>query len=416
MANVLDDLEYRGLIKDFSNKEELRKMLETKQTIYCGFDPSAPSMHVGNFVMISILMRLQKAGHRILALVGGGTGMIGDPSGKSKERNLQSEEVLAKNTQCLKDQLSRYLDFSDPSKGMLIDNKDWLGSMTIIELLRDYGKYFNIAYLLSKEIISSRLEAGLSFTEFTYNILQAVDFKHLYETYDCHIQIGGSDQWGNLTSGLELIRKSVENATAEVMTAHLITRSDGKKFGKSEKGALFLDKNMTSPYQIYQYFINTTDEDAIKYLKVFTFLTKDEIEDITREHVANLGMRIAQKKLAYEVVKTIHDEKTANEVLDMTNALFSGDVKSLSKNQLEDVLGDLTVELDANKILEDVLIDTKIAPSKREARTLITGNAISVNGDKVTDASYTFDKEKSLYGEYYVIRKGKKQYCLVKIK
>jgi len=414
--NVLDDLKWRGLIKDFSNEEELRNMLNSKQTIYCGFDPSASSMHVGNFVMISILMRLQQAGHKIIALVGGGTGMIGDPSGKSKERNLQTEETLAHNTQCLKDQLSRYLDFKNPEHGILVDNKDWLGKMTVIELLRDYGKYFSINYLLSKEIISSRLESGISFTEFTYNILQAVDFKHLFDNYDCHIQIGGSDQWGNLTSGLELLRKTNADAKAEVMTAHLIKRSDGKKFGKSEKGALFLEKDLTSPYQIYQYFINTSDDDAVKYLKVFTFLSHEEIDNITKEHLANLGQRIAQKKLAYEVVKTIHDEETAKEAVNMSDALFSGNVKGLSKKQLEEVLGDLTFEVESNQKLEDVLISVGAATSKREARTFATGGAISINGDKCLDPNYILDKEHSLFDTYYVIRRGKKLYYLAKLK
>ena len=288
MENVIDDLNYRGLIEQYSNEDNVRKLLSEKQTIYCGFDPSASSMHLGNFVMISTLMRLQRAGHRIIAVVGGATGMIGDPSGKSKERNLQNEDVLKANTESIKNQLERFLDLSDPEKGLIVNNYDWLGSMTTLDFLREYGKYFSINYMLSKEIVASRLEAGISFTEFSYQILQSIDFLTLYRKYGCKMQIGGNDQWGNLTSGLELIRKlEGDTAPCEVMTAHLLLRSDGKKFGKSEQGALFLNPDLTSPYQLYQYFINCTDEDAVKYLKVLTFLPKEEIEDIALEPSPN---------------------------------------------------------------------------------------------------------------------------------
>src|SRR5574344_2996381 len=299
--DIIEDLLQRGLLDNFSSKENVSELLKTKQTIYCGFAPSACSLQLGNFVMISVLARLQRAGHRIIAVIGGGTGMIGDPSGKSKERNLQNEDTLRANTASIKAQLERFLDLSDPEKGMIVNNYDWLGPMTTLDFLRDYGKFFSINYMLSKEIVSSRLEAGISFTEFSYQILQSIDFLTLYRKYGCKMQIGGNDQWGNLTSGLELIRKlEGDNAPCEVMTAHLLLRSDGKKFGKSEQGALFLDPKLTSPYQLYQYFINGTDEDAVKYLKVLTFLSKDEIEDIAREHIAHPGARIAQKKLAYE--------------------------------------------------------------------------------------------------------------------
>ena len=278
------------------DEEKVRKLMEKPQTIYCGFDPSASSMHLGNFVMISLLMRLQKAGHRIIALVGGATGMIGDPSGKSKERNLQTKETLKANTEAIRHQLERFLDLSDPNKGILLNNYDWLGSLTVLDFLRDYGKYFPINYMLSKEIVASRLEAGISFTEFAYQILQSADFLYLYDTYGCHIQIGGNDQWGNLTSGLELIRKTRgEEAECAAMTAKLITRADGKKFGKSEDGALFLDPALTSPYKLYQYFINCADEDAIRYLKVFTFLSKVEIDAVAEEHAKDPSKRLAQK-------------------------------------------------------------------------------------------------------------------------
>ena len=414
MKNVLDDLEYRGLIKDFSNRDEIKELLATKQTIYCGFDPSASSMHVGNYVMISLLMRLQKAGHRIIAVVGGATGMIGDPSGKSKERNLQTMDTLHSNTLAIKNQLERFLDFSNPEKGIIVNNYDWLGKMNVLELLRDYGKYFSINYLLSKDIIASRLENGISFTEFTYNILQAIDFLTLYRKEKCTIQVGGSDQWGNLTSGLELIRKLEPEAKVGVMTCHLITRADGKKFGKSEKGALYLDPNLTSPYQLYQYFINVTDDDAIKYLKVFTFLSKEEIEEISHNHFDNPGMRIGQKALAYAIVKEIHSEKIADEAVQMSEVLFNGDVTTLNKKQLEDVLGDLMIEVQGEKMLEDVLIEIKAATSKREARQFCQTGAITVNSQKVNDPQMVIKKEDALFKTYTVIRRGKKLYFLVK--
>jgi tyrosyl-tRNA synthetase len=413
MENVIDDLNYRGLIEQYSNEDNVRKLLSEKQTIYCGFDPSAASMHLGNYVMISTLMRLQRAGHRIIAVVGGGTGMIGDPSGKSKERNLQNEETLRANTESIKHQLERFLDLSDPEKGMIVNNYDWLGPMTTLDFLRDYGKFFSINYMLSKEIVASRLEAGISFTEFSYQILQSIDFLTLYRKYGCKIQIGGNDQWGNLTSGLELIRKlEGDNAPCEVMTAHLLLRSDGKKFGKSEQGALFLDPKLTSSFQLYQYFINCTDEDAVKYLKVLTFLSKEEIEDIAREHIAHPGERIAQKKLAYEVTSQIHGKEAAEEAIKMSGALFSGDVASLSESEIVELLGSLKFPLDGPKSLVDLLIAVGAAPSKTQARTFIEQNSVSINGEKATDPAKVYGPSEAKFGKYLIIRRGKKNYYL----
>ena len=413
MENIFEDLKWRGLIQQFSNEEKVKELLATKQTIYCGFDPSASSMHLGNYVMISILKRFQKAGHRIIALVGGATGMIGDPSGKSKERNLQTKEKLAANTASIKNQLERFIDLSNPEKGIILNNYDWLGNMLTLDFLRDYGKYFPINYMLSKEIVSSRLEAGISFTEFAYQILQSIDFYHLNKTYGCRIQIGGNDQWGNLTSGLELIRKlDGEDAEAEAMTAHLITRADGKKFGKSEDGALFLDPALTSPYKLYQYFINTTDEDAVKYLKVFTFLPKEELLEIEKEHIANPGARIAQKKLAYEVTKDIHGEEAALEAVKMSTVLFSGEVQTLSKNEIEELLGSLKVKVEPSLPLLDLLVKVGAAQSKTQAKTFVLQNSVSINGQKATDINKTYGVEDALFGEYLIIRRGKKNYYL----
>ena len=411
--DFIDELNYRGLIEQYSNEDAVRDLLKEKTTIYCGFDPSATSMHLGNYVMICLLKRFQKAGHRVIALVGGATGMIGDPSGKSKERNLQTKEKLFENTASIKAQLEKYIDLSDPEKGLLVSNYDWLGDMTMVDFLRDYGKFFSINYMLSKEIVKSRLEAGLSFTEFAYQILQSIDFYHLHHTYGVSMQIGGNDQWGNLTSGMELIRKIDGNEEeVEVMTGKLLLRSDGKKFGKSEKGALFLDPSLTSPYAIYQYFMNVTDEDAIRFLKVFSFLTPEEIEDVAREHFASPGARIGQKKVAYEVTKDLHGKEAAEEAIRMTQVLFSGEVSSLSANQIEELFGDMKVKLDEGVSILDALVNVGAATSKTEARKAIQQNAISLNGSKVTDIALTLNKDNALYEKYFVLRKGKKNYFL----
>ena len=415
MLNIVDELKARGLVKDFSNEDEVRELLNTKQTIYCGFDPSASSMHVGNFVMISMLMRLQRAGHKIIAIVGGATGMIGDPSGKSKERNLQGVDTLKANTQCIKEQLERFIDLSDPEKGMILNNYEWLGTMDLLTYLRDYGKFFPVNYMLSKDIVASRLEAGVSYTEFSYMILQSIDFLKLHQNYGCSMQIGGGDQWGNLTSGLELIRK-VEGQEAKVgcFTVPLLLDQNGKKFGKSEGGALYLDPKLVSPYKIYQYFINVSDDDAARYLKVFSFHSLEEIAALTKEHYEHLGARIAQKALAYEIIELIHGKAKAEECKKMSEVLFSGEIKSLSKENIEELFGDLKVEQPKGLLLEDLLIAIKAASSKREAREFINGNAVAINGEKVCDLTHVIDEKDALFGEYVVIKRGKKNYYLVK--
>jgi|688.fasta_scaffold03723_17 tyrosyl-tRNA synthetase len=414
--NIFHDLQQRGLIKDVSNLEEVSNLLNTPTTIYCGFDPSAISMHLGNFVQISILMRLQRAGHRIIAVVGGATGMIGDPSGKSKERNLLNAASIEANTQAIKKQLERYLDFSDPKKGIVVNNFDWLGKLSMIDYLRDYGKYFPINYMLAKDVVANRLETGLSYTEFSYMMLQSIDFLHLYQQFQCRLQFGGSDQWGNLTSGLELIRKiGGMDAKAGVFTTPLITRSDGKKFGKSEDGALFLDASLTSPYNIYQYFYNVSDLDAIAYLKVFSFFDLPSIAQIEKDHQAALGQRIAQKRLAESVVTSLHSLAALNEAKMMSEVLFNGQFKSLSETQLLSVLGGLKVKLSQGTLLEDALIQSNLASSKREAREFIQGQSISINGETMNQLTYTLKKEQALFGKYIVLRRGKKLYVLIEL-
>lgn len=414
MANVIDDLNYRGLIKEYSNEENVRKLFDTKQTIYCGFDPSASSLHIGNFVMISILMRLQRAGHRIIALVGGATGMIGDPSGKSKERNLLTKEGVKANTLAIKNQLERFIDLSDPEKGIIVNNYDWISDISLLDYLRDTAKFFPINYMLNKDIVKSRLETGISLTEFCYMTLQSYDFKYLHDKYGCNLQIGGNDQWGNLTAGLDFIKKTEGDKTdVECMTAHLITRSDGKKFGKSEDGALFLDPNLTSPYKLYQFFYNQSDEDSIKYIKVFTFLSKEEILEIEKEHLANLGRRVAQKVLAYEVTKIIHGKEEADEAVHMSEVLFSNDFKSLKEKQIEEIFGNYKIELSEELPLEDLLIRIKASSSKREAREFIKNGAVTINGEKQTNNMKILTRTDALYNKYLIVRRGKKNYYLV---
>lgn len=417
MKNIVEELKWRGLIKDFSNEDEVRELLNTKQTIYCGFDPSASSMHIGNFVMISMLMRLQQAGHKIVAVVGGATGMIGDPSGKSKERTLQTKEALKENTEKIRKQLERFIDLSDPEKGLIVNNYDWIGNMTVLDFLRDYGKYFPVNYMLSKDIVASRLQSGVSFTEFSYMILQSIDFLHLYQKEGVSIQIGGGDQWGNLTAGLELIRKIEGNETkVGCFTVPLLLDENGKKFGKSEEGALYLDANLVSPYKIYQYFINVSDDDAARYLKVFSFKEVDEINKIIEQHYQNLGQRIAQKALAYEIICLVHGEAKAEECRKMSEALFSGSISELTKENIEELFGDLRVELPSGLLFEDLLIQAHAASSKREAREFINGNSVSINGVKCTEIAKVFDKNDALFGQYIVLKRGKKNYYLIDLK
>jgi tyrosyl-tRNA synthetase len=342
--------------------------------------------------------------------------MIGDPSGKSKERNLLNTLTLKENTASIKRQLEKYLDFSNPSKGMVVNNVDWLGQLSMIDYLRDFGKHFPINYMLAKDVVANRLETGLSYTEFSYMLLQSMDFLHLYQQQSCRLQFGGSDQWGNLTSGLELIRKVIgPDAKAGVFSTPLITRNDGKKFGKSEDGALFLDANLTSPYAIYQYFYNVTDEDAIKYLKVFTFFDLATIASIEQDHQHQLGQRIAQKRLAESVVQTLHGVSALQEAKMMSEVLFTGQFKSLKESQLLAVLGGLKQTLSTNILLEDALIQTKAASSKREAREFISGQSITINGEVINQLTYTLDPKLALFGKYFVLRRGKKLYVLIEL-
>lgn len=410
MKDIIDDLAKRGMLDSFSDREKISEMLKTKQTIYCGFDPSNKSMQLGNFIMIHMLSRLQKAGHRILAVVGGATGMIGDPSGKAAERTFLTEDTVKANAESLGRQLSKYLDFSDPEKGMLLNNYDWWSKINVIEFLREYGKLMPVNYMLSKEVVKSRLEVGISYAEFSYMVLQAGDFYRFHKDYGCNIQIGGGDQWGNLTTALDFIkRKEGADCGCEVFSVKLITDSNGKKFGKSEKGALFLDPEMTSPYDIYQYFINVADSDVLRYLYIFDDRDTEELDAIYAKHMENPGLRYGQKVLAYSVTGLVHGKEAADDCVAMTQALFSGDYSSLSGNAVKELAQALKAKhVNKGVTLIEALIASGLATSKREAREFISNGAVSINGLKTNDLNRVLCEEDLLQGEAVFLKRGKK--------
>lgn len=418
MIDIFDDLNKRGLLDSYSDKEKIRDLLKTPQTIYCGFDPSNKSMQLGNFIMIHILSKLQKAGHRIIAVVGGATGMIGDPSGKKSERSFLEPEQVNYNVECLKKQLSKYLDFSDPNKGICVNNYDWWSTTNVLTYLRDFGKMMPINYMLAKEIVKSRLEVGISYTEFSYMILQAGDFWNLRSIYGCVMQIGGGDQWGNLTTALDFVKKKEgEKCPCQVFSVKLICDSNGKKFGKSEKGALFLDPSMTSPFNIYQYFINVADNDVGRYLYIFDDRPLEELDAIVAEHMQAPEKRMGQKTLAYSVTSLVHGKEAADECVKMTEAIFSGDFKNLKEQSLLDLASSLdAIEVEPGMNLVDALINTKLASSKREAREFLKGNAVSLNGEKVVDPNMILDESNALDGKVFFLKRGKKNNAAIILK
>ncbi len=373
MTNVLiEDLKWRGLIYQQTDEQGIEDLLNKEQvTLYCGADPTADSLHIGHLLPFLTLRRFQEHGHRPIVLIGGGTGMIGDPSGKSEERVLQTEEQVDKNIEGISKQMHNIFEFGTDHSAVLVNNRDWLGQISLISFLRDYGKHVGVNYMLGKDSIQSRLEHGISYTEFTYTILQAIDFGHLNRELNCKIQVGGSDQWGNITSGIELMRRMYGQTDAYGLTIPLVTKSDGKKFGKSESGAVWLDAEKTSPYEFYQFWINQSDEDVIKFLKYFTFLGKEEIDRLEQSKNEAPHLREAQKTLAEEVTKFIHGEDALNDAIRISQALFSGDLKSLSAKELKDGFKDVpqvTLSNDTTNIVE-VLIETGISPSKRQSRS-----------------------------------------------
>ena len=408
---LLKDLQWRGLINDCTDYEGLDEVLDKKQiSLYCGVDATADSMHIGHLLPFLILRRFQNAGHKPIVLIGGATGAVGDPRATT-ERQIQPLEVIQHNVSCLENQMKRIFD----DTMTFVNNYDWTHDLSILDFLRDFGKSFNVSQMIAKDIVKSRLETGISYTEFSYQILQAMDFNHLYETYDCQLQIGGSDQWGNIVTGLDLIRKKQgHEASAFGMTLPLITKSDGSKFGKSESGAIWLDGSKTSPYEMYQFFINTADADAINFLKLFTFLRSEEILDIEEKFQSAPHERLAQKTLAYEVVKLIHGEEAINQAMRITEALFSGDIANLTSAEIavgfKDVPGTTLTE---DLSLIDVLVAIGAASSKREAREFITSNGVSVNGEKQNELEFIVEKKNAIDGKFTVVRRGRKKYFLV---
>lgn len=419
MANeLMEDLRWRGLLYQQTNEEGLEKLLdEEKISLYCGVDPTADSMHIGHIVPLLTLRRFQLHGHQPILLIGGATGMIGDPSGRSEERQLQTTEQVEENVRGIKKQLEMIFDFDAENGAKLVNNNDWIGSMSLIEFLRDYGKLLSVNYMLAKDNVASRLEQGISYTEFSYMLMQGADFNHLYDHHNCRVQIGGSDQWGNITTGLEVIRKMHdEEVKAYGFTIPLVTKADGTKFGKTAGGAVWLDAKKTSPYEFYQFWINAADADVIKYLKIFTFLSREEIEELEKSVQEEPHLRKAQKTLAEEMTRLIHGQDALDQAIRITAALFSGDLKALTAAEMKDAFKDVpTVEMEkSDRNIVDFIVEAKVSPSKRQAREDVTNGAISLNGEKVTDLDFTVGADQRLEDAFTIVRRGKKKYSMVK--
>ncbi|MDS3903640.1 tyrosyl-tRNA synthetase [Staphylococcus sp. AtDRG32] len=420
MSNaLLEELQWRGLIYQQTDEQGIEDLLNKEQvTLYCGADPTADSLHIGHLLPFMTLRRFQEHGHRPIVLIGGGTGMIGDPSGKSEERVLQTEDQVAKNVEGLSAQMHKLFEFGTDKGAVLVNNKDWLSQISLISFLRDYGKHVGVNYMLGKDSIQSRLENGISYTEFTYTILQAIDFGHLNRELNCKIQVGGSDQWGNITSGIELMRRMYGQTEAYGLTIPLVTKSDGKKFGKSESGAVWLDAEKTTPYEFYQFWINQSDEDVIKFLKYFTFLSKEDINRLEQSRDEAPHLREAQKALAENVTEFIHGKEALDDAIRISEALFKGDLKSLSSKDIKAGFKEVPqVEVSkATTNIIDVLIESRIASSKRQAREDVNNGAIYINGEREQSVDYNLTDEDKFDNEFTIIRRGKKKYFMVNYK
>ena len=401
-----EELEWRGLVKDKAGVGIEDKINNESITFYWGTDPTADSLHLGHYSSLITAKRLMLMGHKPILLCGGATGRIGDPR-PTAEREIISIDVLEHNIKCIKNQIDKIFD----GKAKLVDNYDWFKGYEYLDFLRDVGKYINVNYMLGKDIIDRRLETGITYAEFSYMLMQGYDFLKMYEEMNCIMQVEGSDQWGNITTGLDLIKK-INGGEAYAFTMPLILDATGKKFGKSEGNALWLDKNKTSSYELYQYLINTDDVKVEEYLKVFTFLTPDEIIDTMKKHVEEPHLRIAQKALAKCIITDLHGEEEYEKAVNLSQALFSGNIKDLTANEIEQVFkGIATVEMVEGNIV-DVLVSTGVTSSKREAREFVTTGSISINSEKVTDVEFNITKDNSFEGKYTVIRRGKKKYFL----
>ena len=427
MKNLIEELTWRGMIQDImpGTEEQLNKEMTTG---YIGFDPTADSLHIGNLVPIILLIHLQKCGHKPIALVGGATGMVGDPSGKSEERNLLSEDILNHNVAKVKLQLEKYLNFdpSLPNAAEMVNNYDWFRQISFLDFIRDTGKYITVNYMMSKDSVRKRLDSdnGMSFTEFTYQLVQGYDYYWLHKNKGCKLQMGGSDQWGNIVTGTELIRKK-SSGEAFAFTCPLITKADGGKFGKSEKGNVWLDTAKTSPYQFYQFWLNAADADAIKYIKIFTFLSKEEIDSLIAQHTGNEHQRILQKRLAEEVTCFVHSRLDYEFAVKSSEILFNNDtaeiLQQLNEEQLLQVMEGIPTadyslaNLHSGVDIVSFLADTNIFPSKGEARKMVQGGGISINKIKVDSIELALSEALLLNDKYLLVQKGKKNYTLVRI-
>lgn len=402
---LYEDLQWRGLIKDLSSEDLIDKLNNEKLTFYLGTDPTADSLHIGHYSTFLVAKRLQKAGHNPILLVGGATGLVGDPRGTG-EREKADAKVIQSNFEKLKAQVERLFGIK------CVNNYDWFKDVNYIDFLRDYGKYINVNYMINKDLVKRQLEIGISYAEFSYMLIQGVDFKHLHDNYGVTLQIGGSDQWGNLTTGIEIIRK-LTGEEVYAFSIPLAVDSQGKKMGKSEGNAVWLDINKTSAYELYQYLYNLEDSMMEAYLKRFTFLSKSEIEEIMKKHLEAPEKRIAQETLAHEVVRDIHGEEEYQKAVEISRALFSGDIKKLPADQIGKIFSKVDhIDIKEAENIVDFLVNSKICSSKREAREFISSGSIYVNGDKVESLEYNIDRENALDNKYVVIRKGKKKYFL----
>ncbi|MDW8759503.1 tyrosine--tRNA ligase [Streptococcus suis] len=415
--NIFEELKARGLVFQTTDEEALVKALtEGQVSYYTGYDPTADSLHLGHLVAILTSRRLQLAGHKPYALVGGATGLIGDPSFKDAERSLQTKDTVDGWVTKIQGQLSRFLDFENgDNKAEMVNNYDWFSDISFIDFLRDVGKYYTVNYMMSKDSVKKRIETGISYTEFAYQIMQGYDFYELNDKHNVTLQIGGSDQWGNMTAGTELLRRKADKS-GHVMTVPLITDSTGKKFGKSEGNAVWLDADKTSPYEMYQFWLNVMDDDAVRFLKIFTFLSLDEIAKIEEKFDSARHERLAQKILAKEVVTLVHGEEAYNQALNITEQLFAGNIKKLSAKELKQGLSNVpnyAVQAEDNLNIVELLVTSGIVNSKRQAREDVANGAIYVNGERVQDLDYTLSDSDKIDGELTVIRRGKKKYSVL---
>ena len=416
--NIIDELTWRDAINQQTDADGLRELTEKKSiSLYCGVDPTGDSMHIGHLIPFMMMKRFQLAGHHPYIVIGGGTGSIGDPSGRKSERQLQTMEMVQHNVEALSGQMKRL--FGEDANVSMVNNYDWLSKISLLDFLRDYGKLFNINTMLAKDVVASRLDVGISFTEFTYQILQSVDFMHLYKAHDVQLQIGGADQWGNITSGIDMIHK-IEGSETEVygLTIPLMLKADGTKFGKTAGGAIWLDPEKTTPYEFYQFWLNQDDRDVVKYLKYFTFLDEAEINELAKTVETAPEKREAQRRLAEEVTRFVHGQAELEGAQKITEVLFSGDIKALDVKEAEQAFQKApTVEITAEKKnIVDFLVDAGIESSKRQAREDVQNGAITINGDRLRETTLEIDPSENFEGKFVIVRRGKKKYFLARVK